>query len=686
MFAWAGHRGLNVPARTMAGILFTFCGPVYMHLHAGHVMMLCPVAWAPLVMLSVDKLFDGGRALTWSLVGMLAVSMQILAGHPQTVYYTAIVAGIYALLRTFGARKRLLADKKLAGQIAAALVMIFIGAAALTAVQLFTGIAAAGESVRGPGVPKDFAAMFAFPPENVLTLLAPGFFGNILHQPYWGRCYLWEMCAFISVTGFFLALFGAIHGRREARRWLAATALLCLLLALGSRTPLFEVFYRFVPGYDRFRGNAKFIFLFALFATMLAGVGLDRFWSLGGTNDKSRTRAAGFTWIVVTFGAALLLAAVLVGMYSTPPASGTAWQNFMLRIFETRESYLPERVYEDPQFAAQAAGFAAKGLLIAGSTSLLAAALWFMTTRRRAAAYALAALACAEIAVFARVQRVSFDLETTRLPPAFEEYFASRSDDGRLFWPGGNDNQGMIYGVGNLWGDDPGLPLRYGQFITWSQGGDPDTASQYVRWQRYHRLYAMLRAAYFMVDTRTAAPLPGQPVLKADGLHLHELTTGLPRTLLIEHVRVIPNRDAIFEAMRESGFDPRSEVILEREPGIEASPPADGSPAGTVSVRDQSTDEIRIEAELTRPAVLLVTDAYHSGWRAEPADGSSQSSYEVLPANYVFRAIPLQAGSHHIHLEYRPKSFRIGLWVSLVAVLACLAAWAFVWRRRRARV
>jgi hypothetical protein len=188
-----------------------------------------------------------------------------------------------------------------------------------------------------------------------------------------------------------------------------------------------------------------------------------------------------------------------------------------------------------------------------------------------------------------------------------------------------------------------------------------------------------------MVDTRTAAPLPQPPTLSADGLQLYELTTALPRALLVENIRVIPDRDAAFEAMRETTFDPHREVILEHEPGIEPSPPADAGSPGTVTVRDQSTDEVRIDAELTRPAVLLLTDAYHSGWRAEPADGSAQASYDVVPADYVLRAIPLQAGSHHIRLEYLPTPFRAGLWVSVVAAPAYLAAWAFVWRRRRTR-
>ncbi len=41
----------------------------------------------------------------------------------------------------------------------------------------------------------------------------------------------------------------------------------------------------------------------------------------------------------------------------------------------------------------------------------------------------------------------------------------------------------------------------------------------------------------------------------------------------------------------------------------------------------------------------------------------------VMPADYVLRAIPLQAGDHRIRLEYRPIAFVIGKWTSLVAWL-----------------
>ena len=41
--------------------------------------------------------------------------------------------------------------------------------------------------------------------------------------------------------------------------------LLLLVLALGAHTPLFKFLYAWVPGFNRFRGNSKFLFLASLF-------------------------------------------------------------------------------------------------------------------------------------------------------------------------------------------------------------------------------------------------------------------------------------------------------------------------------------------------------------------------------------------------------------------------------------
>ena len=83
---------------------------------------------------------------------------------------------------------------------------------ALSAVQILTGLDAAQESVRTGGIAFSFAAMFSLPPENLITLIAPYFFGDMIRTPYWGRAYLWEMNLFVGINGIILAAYGLIKG------------------------------------------------------------------------------------------------------------------------------------------------------------------------------------------------------------------------------------------------------------------------------------------------------------------------------------------------------------------------------------------------------------------------------------------------------------------------------------------
>src|SRR3989442_5102770 len=75
-----------------------FCAPYFLHVPAGHLNILGAIAWIPLLFLAIDE-WLASRRLAWCLIGMLTVSMQILSGHPQYVYLTALAAGGYALLR-----------------------------------------------------------------------------------------------------------------------------------------------------------------------------------------------------------------------------------------------------------------------------------------------------------------------------------------------------------------------------------------------------------------------------------------------------------------------------------------------------------------------------------------------------------------------------------------------------------
>ncbi len=642
-YAWAARRGLRPAACFLSAVIFMFCGAYFRHIYAGHLPNLCTMVWAPLLFLAIDGLV-GKPSLGWSLLGMFAVAMQVLAGHPQYVFYTGVGAAIYCALVFFAATEKKKFVFGLAGIVA--------GGVALSAVQLFTGLQESREMVRSAGLPYDIARIFSFPPEDFLTLLAPNIFGDMKTVLWWGRCYWWEMCLFIGVSGFALAGVGAIWGERRVRRFSVVMVVVLLLLALGARTPLFKWLYQWVPGFNLFRGISKFTFLASLFLSMLAGIGLDELM-------KGRRPARLFIAGIGVLGALLVAAAVWTRPSESGQMSENWWYPVMRWCFSTGETYLTAEAY-DAAFVLRAGRVASQSLLIGGLTLGVVSLLLLFARRYRPSVWLLLALAVSELSVFARSSLNYFDLGQTGNPNV-QEYLKSHPGDYRILQlQGFKANAVMSWGAQEIWGYDPGVLRRYAQLLAATQGDNPDEAAELsnsdIPLPHEHPLFAMLRCRFLFV------PQDGQLVC-------YERTNYLPHLLLVSRCQVLNSRDKIFSVLTNAAFNPREEVILETAPEPKPEPTTD---AGSVRLVDSTTDSLTIEAEVRSPCILLITDTYAKGWRAWALQGSSQAHYQVLPANYCLRAIPLAAGHHLLRLEYAPLGFEVGKWVSMISLGAFL--------------
>ncbi len=58
---------------------------------------------------------------------------------------------------------------------------------------------------------------------------------------------------------------------------------------------------------------------------------------------------------------------------------------------------------------------------------------------------------------------------------------------------------------------------------------------------------------------------------------------------------------------------------------------------------------------------LVLSEPFYPGWEAT-VDGAPAPQ---LRANLAFTAIPLPAGEHVVHREYKPRLFYAGAWMSL---------------------
>jgi hypothetical protein len=645
-FLWLRFRGLGAVAGLTAGALVMLAGPTFLHLYPGHLGPMQAMAWAPLVLLAVDGVLRRGE-WRWSVPGMCAVAMQVFAGAPQYVYITALAAGLYAGILWIAAGCRPLAALRL--------LTIYLGGLALAAVELCAGTDAAAESVRAGGVSRPIAAMLSLPPENLLTFLLPRFFGDMDGQAYWGRGYLWEMCLFVGVTGLLLALYGAARGERRESRVAVAVILVMLVVALGAYTPLFDLLYRWLPFFSSFRGASKFAFPALLFIAALAAAGLDRL-----LRDPPPPRAVAFT-----LGVAALAAAAL-GFWLRASECGPAWSALVSSQGGSLDDYLSRALRASPDFAAAARRFAGAQLLLCALTLALLAVLLACARRRPRLRYGVALLALAEMFLFAWDFRPTFPLASIRCDFAARHMAGLGRDDRVLIRP--MPNAAMAEGLRDIWGFGPLVNRRYAEFMAFSQGRDPDSASQYLEVRRLSRLHTLLRCRAVITEGDSGYRATDNP-------------DSFPRFLLVGNARVLTARDDLLRALAAPDFDPAREVLLEEPP---APAPAPGGPGGTVELLDEGTDRLLLRVETARPAVLLITDTYARGWRARPLAPGPQTQYQLLPADYVLRGIPLAAGRHLICIEYAPVGFRIGRWISLSALAALLCGVA-LWRCRASR-
>jgi len=88
-----------------------------------------------------------------------------------------------------------------------------------------------------------------------------------------------------------------------------------------------------------------------------------------------------------------------------------------------------------------------------------------------------------------------------------------------------------------------------------------------------------------------------------------------------------------------------------------------------VTVRREGATEIDIDVDVQRSTVLVLRDAYDSGWSAL-VNGSQAP---LLRADGRQRAVPVTAGRSRVLLRYSPPGLAGGLLVSALSAAALLA-------------
>ncbi len=276
----ARRFGLHPAAAALGAVLFAGA-PFFTHkLSLGVVLFIYVGAWWPWLALAAARLVERPGAGRMSVLG-LVVALSLLAGSPQVTFYGWIATWCFALaLPGTDGRRWPWRLAWLGGA--------FALAAALSAVQVLQTLHFIGNSFeRAGGAGWEYITDGSLAPRLWWLLVNPGFLGvgHMAHGYYWAfppdyaevNFYLplWSL-ALLAPVGAGLIFNPPERAQRRMALLGVAAVVLGLALAPGEHSPLFELFYRFAPGFDRFRVPARLMIFYTAGIALLAALGYHR--------------------------------------------------------------------------------------------------------------------------------------------------------------------------------------------------------------------------------------------------------------------------------------------------------------------------------------------------------------------------------------------------------------------------
>ncbi len=672
-YLYARSIGLSRFASLVAAVSYMFSGFLISRL--GFLSMANGAPWLPLCFFLAERLVRR-RSLAGILFLGAALGLALLAGHAQLWFYGLWALGFYVLYRSWQPDKPLHFRFRVWLFFALA---VLVGLAA-AAIQVLPTVELARLSQRSSGAEYDFAMTYSFWPWRLITLLAPDFFGHPAHGDYWGYGNYWEDCGYVGVLPLIFAVGAVVFWARRRRQpgdpplvpgllslvpFFALLCLVSLLLAMGKNLPLYPLLFRCVPGFGLFQAPARFLYLYTLGAAVLAGLGAELFLVRPPVGPSRARRYA------IVVGLAVLLAAA------------------MARLF------LPAI---ELTFIAALGRFA---LLLIISVGLLSLRGWLageaQTERWKTLVVAFIAL---DLMLFGYGLNPTTAPELYRAPTASGAFLRDDPEPFRIFaFEAPDPRESFAYRVKfdryfsfkdfgsedvehllrlretlipnltvmeNLYSASNDDPLQVGCYLDLMEAireAPPPLAL---------RLLGLMNVRYILND-RSVADL--SPVF-ADGdrVQIYRHDQALPRAYVVWRARIVPDRRELLAALMSPAFDPGREVLLEKAPGAlgslyESRPFGFSKPQGSAvapaDIRSlhYGPNRVKIEVSLEREGYLVLSDTFYPGWQAY-VDGRE---VEILKANYAFKAVFLEAGSHVVLFEYSPFSFKVGLLVSLAA-------------------
>ncbi len=627
----------------------------------GHGSQLMTAAYMPWVIWAALRLLDGMRPSDMGILALLA-GMQLQRGHVQIAYYTWLLLFLLVVLKiTTGSSSAAEGVKKTAMVAVALGIGVVISAAVYLPVFEYTPFSVRGAG-SGGGAAYDYATMWSMHPQEYITYLLPGAvgFGGIA---YWGRMPFTDYPNYAGIVVLFLALAGVIAERKKACTWfLAGGVLLMGFLAFGRYfSPVYDLFYHFVPFFSRFRVPSMALIVVSLNLALLAGFGLHAV--MEGIRGKGL--------FILKAGALVIALCMLVFLLAEQP-----FERFLRSLFPVPPVESPELAGLVNQVRWDQWKSSFLGLVFFGG--LFAALVWLRSKKVIGATFVGVFVMVLSLADLLNVNRqivfpLDGSLRSSQLVPGsyLEQAFSADGVTGFL-----NDEPGVfrIYPVGPLFGEN-----KFSVFGIQSTGGyHPAKLQVYDEMLRVSEnladieLLRMLNVRYVVspspLDHPALDPVHDDELFLVRGpvgVRIYRLSGAMERAWFVREGKAVEHGKEVYRELLGGGVDIAGEALIEGAPWEGRRMFGEGRVSSIEVVPEKIVLSVHADGE----AFLVLSEVFYPlRWKVKIDD----KEHRVFKVNGLLRGVMVPPGEHEVVCSFDRGSFENGRKLSLAAFVVSL--------------
>ena len=642
-----------------AGIAYSLTPYVFGLISAGHNNKIMAGGFIPWVVFGAIYMFKY-PSIKSVLFLSIASALQLWTNHPQIVYYTWMVIGLWWLLDLLfvflkeepNVKKRL----KNIGLILLSLVISLI----MVSDPYYEVYTFQAESNRGApsvlddtndtkkGTKWDYATQWSFHPYESISLILPYYYGlqnfsvkdrsnpeKFMKQAsYWGYMPFTQSTHYLGLLIIIISFFSLFHCfikkdfvRTELYLWIITIAV--LVTGFGSHfSMLYKPLFKLAPFFSKFRVPSMIYMILSMLLPMIAAIGIDKM-----TNKNNKNTL--FNDSVKIFGMfiALSLIFLLVGesLLSFSSPGDVRFTQYLEIVKKIRIDLFN------------------KGALIAlliSSVALLA--IWFYSNGRiikQTFSIILIGILVTDLWI---INNEFLSLKSSKsmgnqfIQTQDIEYIKNDNDKFRVF-PADeiNSNKFGYWNIESI-GGYRAVKLRNYQDLM-DIGGF-----------RRPEVLNMLNVKYLI----TRKKVKNSSFKRVPGINnLYENLDVLPRAWFVSKIKNVNDQELSLSKVMDISFNPKNTAIIVKYDGPELSSSSDG----IIKIKSFSPNRISLQAETKGGALLVLSEIFYKpGWKCRVDD----QLVTIYQTNHILRSVYIPDGSHKVEFYYDSSDWKMAKVVS----------------------